>query len=214
MKFSLAQSGLQQSPLNFIDLIPAQMYKEYINDILKRYDELGTTEAYDVFPAAFQFANYNNKDILPEGNRFSELEFSKRYIRDPETNEITNRFNVIQRVHQGGNLLTFIVENLRGMHHQDFSDNHQYSFYNMTPNSKLYKAIVEVFERSPYRYEETLNIKGVVEAAEINDDLLTKSDPTRDLVKEALDEDTTPTSQAEEAREAINEGEEREKQCR
>lgn len=72
MKFCLLQSGLQMSPLNFIDIIPAQMYKEYIKPMLDSYQNIGYSEMSKIFLYAWQLSNYNDDDILPFNLRYAD----------------------------------------------------------------------------------------------------------------------------------------------
>lgn len=73
MKFCLLQSGLQMSPLNFLDIIPVQMYREYISPMLETYQEKSYSLMRDAFIYAWQLSNYNDKNILSDHFKFVDV---------------------------------------------------------------------------------------------------------------------------------------------
>lgn len=73
MKFCLLQSGLQMSPLNFLDIIPVQMYREYISPMLETYQEKSYSLMRDAFIYAWQLSNYNDKNILSDHFKFADV---------------------------------------------------------------------------------------------------------------------------------------------
>lgn len=97
MKFCLLQSGLQMSPLNFIDIIPAQMYKEYIKPMLDSYQNIGYSEMSKIFLYAWQLSNYNDDDILPFNLRYADyLPLGKKYSLNEQGEKTKRKYPIVR----------------------------------------------------------------------------------------------------------------------
>jgi len=62
-KFIIIQSGLQNSPINFIQLMPVEIYNDIIQSIISKED---INTKYDDFFTSFFFNNWDNDNIVPK----------------------------------------------------------------------------------------------------------------------------------------------------
>lgn len=78
LHYVIIQAGLSNSPMNFIDIAPYEMY-ETISDRLN-YDVVRDKAFYDAFNKRFFVNNYNNRDLVPYGknkNRYLPMYTSR-----------------------------------------------------------------------------------------------------------------------------------------
>ena len=81
IKFILLQSGAQNSPINFVDFIPNEIYSKVINSILLDLDAITETEM-NSYEMQFIINNYNNDDIVPKISS-RQLNNPSKISRDP-----------------------------------------------------------------------------------------------------------------------------------
>jgi Fe-S cluster biosynthesis and repair protein YggX len=64
MDFIIIQSGLQNSPMNFISLVPMSQYNTLITKAISRLER--GNDSFEDFYEQFFFMNYENNDIMPK----------------------------------------------------------------------------------------------------------------------------------------------------
>lgn len=144
MKFCLLQSGLQMSPLNYIDIIPASMYRDYIKPMLDSYQERGYGVMREAFLYAWQLSNYNDDSILPFNLRMAlEFPLGKRYATDEDGNKTKKIYPIVRFYNEKkqdieGSRINFPLDS------QSVAKNHQRQIYNFEAGSPLVKLINEI----------------------------------------------------------------------
>lgn len=144
MKFCLLQSGLQMSPLNYIDIIPASMYRDYIKPMLDSYQERGYGVMREAFLYAWQLSNYNDDSILPFNLRMAlEFPLGKRYATDEDGNKTKKIYPIVRFYNEKkqdieGSRINFSLDS------QSVAKNHQRQIYNFEAGSPLVKLINEI----------------------------------------------------------------------
>lgn len=75
VKFVLIQSGIQGSPMNFVNFVPSKVYGTIIQKALTGHEGKITTEEMQNFTTQFFIHNYDNNDIVPErwGNKIPKI---------------------------------------------------------------------------------------------------------------------------------------------
>lgn len=68
-KFVFLQSGIQNSPMNFINFVPSKFYGDIMNRILTGHEVKFTEAEMSNFTNQFYIHNYDNDDLVPEGYR-------------------------------------------------------------------------------------------------------------------------------------------------
>lgn len=146
MKFCLLQSGLQMSPLNYIDIIPAQMYKDYIEPMLNSYQESGYGKLREAFIYAWQLSNYNDDNILPFNMRMAtQFPLGKRYATDAEGNKTKKVYPVVRYFNAKNQSVESTKLNFP-LDSQSIGKNHQRQIYNFSDDSPLVKLINEAIK--------------------------------------------------------------------
>ena len=144
MKFCLLQSGLQMSPLNYIDIIPASIYRDYIKPMLDSYQERGYGVMREAFLYAWQLSNYNDDSILPFNLRMAlEFPLGKRYATDEDGNKTKKIYPIVRFYNEKkqdieGSRINFPLDS------QSVAKNHQRQIYNFEAGSPLVKLINEI----------------------------------------------------------------------
>ena len=144
MKFCLLQSGLQMSPLNYIDIIPASMYRDYIKPMLDSYQERGYGVMREAFLYAWQLSNYNDDSILPFNLRMAlAFPLGKRYATDEDGNKTKKIYPIVRYYNEKkqdieGSRINFPLDS------QSVAKNHQRQIYNFEADSPLVKLINEI----------------------------------------------------------------------
>lgn len=217
------------SPLNFIDIIPANIYKEFITPMLNNYQAIGYNVLREAFIYAWQLSNYNDDNILPFDLRFADaLPLGKRYETDEDGLKTKRVFPMIRWYNEDKqqyefSRLSWEQDNVSynyQLDNQQLNRNHQRQIYNFEPTSALMQMINKI---APLRQLAVNKSDEVVNEENsdldfknnISDNTAFKINPFNDTVEyEVLDEVNKPVTNNDNLKDFIQLGEERQKLCK
>lgn len=221
MKFALLQSGLQMSPLNFIDIIPATMYKDYISPMLNGYQELGYGKIREAFLYAWQLSNYNDDSILPFNLKMSDaLPLGKRYFVNEDGVQSTKAYPTIRLYNPDKTTFEATRVNYE-LDSQSLGKNHQRQVYDFSDNSNMSRLVNELktlrdkslSQDGPYTAEEVQDAR----ERQIQEDMENATEEDFYVVHTNGEENTLETPTVVEqspSKSFIELGEERKKLCK
>ena len=117
MQFIVLQSGLQNSPINFINLVPTEQYNRLVEKAIKTLDV--QDNSFNDFWEYFFLSNYNDRNIVPKRKNTSFPFYIKRwnYTVNKDGSKTFEKFPTIARTSNEQ------IVNVRNMAIKDFRNN-------------------------------------------------------------------------------------------